>query len=283
VLTLRDEPRPTVIAHTPNYRPFLATLNRMTQYIPAPMAPDGPGWTWDHDRLERDLRGITSGVLLLVNPHNPTGRVLSRDELERLADLAGRHDLTVISDEIHAELNYGPAPHVPFASLGPDVAARTVTVTSATKAFNIAGLRAAVAHVGPDPLRRAWDDQPPDLYGATNVLGIEATRGAWLQGDPWLEATVEHLRGQRDHLLDRMVELPGVSMCSPQAGYLAWLDCTVAAIDGDPAEFFRRRAGVELSPGPDYGSGNEQFARLNFATSRGVLDAVLDRMAAALY
>lgn len=283
VLTLRNEPRPTVIAHTPNYRPFLVTLDRMTQYIPAPMTPDGPSWTWDHDQLERDLGGVTSGILLLVNPHNPTGRVFSRDELERLADLAARHDLTVISDEIHAELNYGPAPHVPFASLGPDAAARTVTVTSATKAFNIAGLRTAVAHVGPDALRQAWDDQPPDLYGATNVLGVEATRAAWLDGDPWLEATVEHLRRQRDHLLDRMVDLPGVSMRSPQAGYLAWLDCAAAPIDGDPAEFFRRRAGVELSPGPDYGSGNEQFARLNFATSRCVLDAVLDRMAAALH
>ncbi len=100
-----------------------------------------------------------------------------------MAELAERHDLTVVSDEIHAELNYGPAPHLPFAALGADMAARTVTITSATKAFNVAGLRAAVAHVGPDALRAAWDDQPPDLFGATNVLGVEATRAAWRGGE----------------------------------------------------------------------------------------------------
>jgi cystathionine beta-lyase len=159
---------------------------------------------------------------------------------------------------------------------------RTVTVTSATKAFNIAGLRAAVAHVGPDSLRAAWDDQPPDLFGATNVLGVEATRAAWRDGGDWLAATVEHLRAQRDHLIDRLADLPGVTMRRPEAGYLAWLDCSAAGIDGDPADFFRQHARVELSPGPDFGPGNEHFARLNFATSRAVLDEIVDRMAGAL-
>jgi cystathionine beta-lyase len=93
---------------------------------------------------------------------------------------------------------------------------------------------------------------------------------------------VAHLRGQRDHLAARLPELPGVSMLVPEAGYLAWLDFTDAPVDGDPAEFFRRAAQVELSAGPDFGDGNERRARLNFANSRGVLDTIIDRMAAAL-
>jgi cystathionine beta-lyase len=282
VLTLATTPGQAVIAHTPNSPPFLATVRNMRRLVASPLIQGAGSWHWDPERLRADLRDADPAVLLLVNPQNPTGRVFTRAELEQLAELAEEHDLLVISDEIHAELGYGPAPHIPFASLSEQSASRTITVTSATKAFNIAGLRAGIAHIGPDRVRAAWDAQPPDQHGATNVLGVEATLAAWRHGDDWLSGTVAHLHDQRDHLAARLPELPGVTMTVPEAGYLAWLDCTDTGIEGDPADFFRRTARVELSPGPDFGPGSERHARLNFATSRNVLDAILDRMSAAL-
>ncbi len=172
-----------------------------------------------------------------------------------------------------------PHRHIPFATLLPD---RTVTVTSATKAYNIAGVRTAVVHVGPAWLRERWDAQPPDLFGTPSTIGVEATVAAWRECDGWLAGLRAHLRAQRDHLADRVAALPGVSMRVPDAGYLAWLDCTEAGLPGDPAEFFRDHAGVQLAPGPDYDPAATQWVRLNFATSRAVLDEILDRMAAAL-
>ncbi len=267
-----------VLVQVPNYPPFLEAIPGMgRRTLAVPMIPDGARWVWDLEALSAQAAGAR--ILLLVNPHNPTGRVFHRTELEAIAEIAELHDLIVISDEIHAELAHSPHRHIPFASLGPDSAARTVTITSATKAFNIAGLRTAVAHVGPDRLRRLWDAQPPDLYGATNVLGVAATLAAWQDGAGWQHRLSEQLRSNRDLVLDRVAELPGITMRAPDAGYLAWLDCTDAELPGDPAAWFRRSAGVELSGGAEFGGpAAAQHLRLNFATSTAVLDEILQRM-----
>jgi bifunctional pyridoxal-dependent enzyme with beta-cystathionase and maltose regulon repressor activities/uncharacterized damage-inducible protein DinB len=280
VISLVTQPGDGVVAHLPNYPPFIATVATMRRrLVPASLQPDGPAsWTWDHDRLDAKLAETGAKLLLLVNPHNPTGRVFTKAELERVADLAERHDLIVVSDEIHAELRHRPNRHIPFASLSPQTAARTVTVTSATKAFNIAGLRTAVAHIGPAELRERWDGQPPDLYGANNVLGIEATLAAWAHGDEWLTGLNAHLLNRRDQLIARVAEIPGVTMRRPEAGYLAWLDCSDADLPDDPATWFRQHAAVELSPGPDFGPGNDHYARLNFATSTTLLDEITARI-----
>ncbi|MFD0395768.1 aminotransferase class I/II-fold pyridoxal phosphate-dependent enzyme [Streptomyces nogalater] len=148
-----------------------------------PYTPDGDGWTFDADRLDRELREGTSRVLLLVNPHNPTGRVLDPEELRALARLALRHDLLVVADEVHADLVHEPHRHIPFASLGDEVAARTVTLTSATKTFNVPGVRCAVAHVGAAGVREALA-RPTHLYGEPNTFGVAATLAAWEQGRP---------------------------------------------------------------------------------------------------
>jgi cysteine-S-conjugate beta-lyase len=213
-------------------------------------------------------------VLLLVNPHNPTGRVFDRAELTAIAEVAERHDLVVISDEIHADLAYEPHRHVPFASLGPEAAARTVTITSATKAFNLAGLRCSVAHVGDHRVREALAAQPPLLFGEVSSLGVLATLAAWREGDDWLteaRATLE-----RNRALVAAGLPPGVRHHPPEAGYLAWLDCP--DLGPDPAEFFLTEARVLLSPGPDFGPGGEGFARLNFATSGPLLEEILRRL-----
>ncbi len=203
ILDLATEPGDGVAAHLPNYPPFpaaIATMHR--RLVPVQLTPSGDSWSWDPAGLE--AAAATARVLLLVNPHNPTGRAFTRAELQQLADVAEAHDLLVVSDEIHAELVHEPHEHIPFASLSAHAAARTVTLTSATKAYNIAGVRTAVAHVGPQWLRDRWNAQPPDLYGLPSTLGVEATIAAWRDCDGWLAELRAHLRAQRDHLAARV-------------------------------------------------------------------------------
>lgn len=271
-----------VVLHVPNYPPFLAALDHMGRTpVASPLTPSGESWTFDVERLEDDVARAAPKVLLLVNPHNPTGRVMTRAELEQVAAVAERHDLVVVSDELHAELTYPGHVHVPFASLGDDAAGRTVTITSATKSFNLGGLRTAIAHVGDERVRAAWDRLPSELLGSVNVLGVEATLAAWRHGDGWLERQRQHLHQLRDHLVFRIAELPGVVLRAPEATFLAWLDCRGTGIE-DPAEHFRRRARVELVPGPTFGPGGDGHVRLNFGTGRGILDQIVDQMAASL-
>ena len=283
IVRITTDPGDAVVAQTPNYPPFIASIENMDRRLVALRAIEGhTGWEWDLDRLERDL--VTSGarVMLLVNPHNPTGRVASRVELERLGELVLRHDMTVISDEIHADLVDPSRTHVPIASLSDEIAERTVTVYSATKAFNIAGLRTALAHVGPERIRRSWDAFPPDLFGATNVLGVEATLAAWEHGDPWLAQLLSHLAGQRTLIDERLRPARRPGWWPPEASYLAWLDFRRLGLTDEPARLLHARAHLELSPGLDFGPHATGFARLNFATSTEILEEILRRMAAAL-
>jgi cystathionine beta-lyase len=282
VLDLTTQPGDAVVLQEPNYRPFRLVVPAMQrQAVQLHVVPDVESWRLDLGRLEDELATHPARVLLVVNPHNPTGRVLRRDELQALATFAERHDLLVVSDEIHADLVYQPAVHIPFASLGERVAARTVTLTSATKAFNIAGLRTAVAHIGPAWLRDRWDAEPPDIHGVAGVLGVEATLAAWRDGDEWLTGVVKHLRRNRDVLVGGLNAVDGVRVRMPQAGYLAWVDCSGARPGADVATLLQEQAQLYTSPGPDYG-GPPDWVRLNFATSTTLLDDMIRRVAGAL-
>lgn len=279
-LYLGTEPGDGVAVHTPAFRPFLASIEAMgRRLVPSPMVDTCHGWTFDPQRLARDVAATGCRALLLVNPHNPTGRVFTREELRQLADVAQRHDLLVISDEVHADLAYQPHRHLPFAALDPAVAARTITVTSATKAFNLAGLRCAVGHVGPARLRAALAGQPSNLFGTVNVLGVNASIAAWTECDEWLAATMAYLSANRALVADVLAaDLPRVGHHCPDATYLSWLDCRLLGWGTDPARVFQDRARVALSPGPEFNPGGDGFARLNFATSRPLLRTLLARL-----
>jgi cystathionine beta-lyase len=178
-----------VAIHTPTYPPFLRHIPALGRtLLPIPMNDERDGWTVDLARLDHDLAACRCRALVLVNPHNPTGRVMTAEELDALAHLAWRHDLLVISDEIHSDLIYPPHQHIPFASL-PGMTERTVTLNSASKGFNLAGVRCAIAHVGPPRLREVWDSTPPTLYGSPNIFGVAATLAAATPGCPRLWPT----------------------------------------------------------------------------------------------
>ncbi|MEV4314828.1 aminotransferase class I/II-fold pyridoxal phosphate-dependent enzyme [Actinocrispum sp. NPDC049592] len=258
------EPGDGVAIHVPTYPPFLASIVRAgRRVVPIPMVDTGSRWGFDTSGL-RDCR-----LLVLVNPHNPTGRVFTRAELEALA---GAGDMVVLTDEIHADLTYPSFVHTPFASLGPDVARRTVTATSATKAFNLAAMRCAVAHIGPDHLKAKLDAAPLDIFGQPSILGRVATVAAWREGDAWLAGLLNQLTGNR-----RMVtEWASGSFHPPEATYLAWLRL---GVDAGTVE---RRAKVKLSPGAEFSAPTEvntqDFVRLNLATSPDILREILDRL-----
>ncbi|MER5546345.1 MalY/PatB family protein [Streptomyces sp. NPDC001118] len=276
VLAVATRPGDGVAVHTPAYPPFLATvtgMQRRLRTIPY-VAQDG-GWVFDAGRLGRELADGGCRVLLLVNPHNPTGRVLRRQELETLAELACVHDLLVISDEIHSDLVHGSHRHIPFASLSPEVAARTVTLTSATKAFNVPGVRCAVAHIGAADVRAALAS-PTHLYGEPNTFGVAATLAAWQEGDSWLAQLRPVLEANAELVRAKLPD--GIGYTAPEASFLAWLDCRFLDLPADPYTFFLDKARLLLNDGRSFGPGGEGFVRLNFGTSPALLQEILGRM-----
>lgn len=272
------------IVQTPIYPPFLHALREQSRRLVENRLVPGDGeLVFDLDALERAVDAGTR-LLLLCNPHNPSGHVARRAELERLAELALARDLVVVSDEIHADLVYAADRHVPFASLSPEVAKRTVTLSSASKAFNIPGLRCAVAHFGSEALQQRFDSVVhKKMRGGIGLFGLAATVAAWRFGQPWLDEVVPHLEANRDFAARFVAEqMGGIRFYRPRATYLAWLDCADLALPTTPGAWFLRHARVALSDGPSFGSGFETCARLNFATSRPILEAILERMAGAL-
>jgi len=273
-----------VIIQTPIYPPFLSAVNEVGR--PAlynPLRCGAGGFEIDVDGLRDLLLHHDARILMLCNPHNPTGRVLRRDELEAIAELAVAHDLVVLADEIHADLTYSGHTHIPFASLGPEIEARTVTFYSATKAFNTAGIRCAVAAFGNKDLHALFMRVPRRVRGGLGIFATEVTRIAWTRCATWLARTRERLEANRDHLSARLAaNLPDMGYVAPQATYLAWLDCRAFDLTPDPASFLLEHARVALMDGSRFGEPGRGWVRLNFATEPEILDAILDRMSAAL-
>ena len=182
---------------TPVYPPFLGCgTNVGRRMITNELVDDGSGYAIDFDGLRAGL-DPGAGAIMFCNPQNPTGRVFARDELEQLGQIAVERDLVIISDEIHADLVFPPHEHIPMATLGPEVEARTITLYSATKAFNIAGLRCSVAAFGSASLQKRFQSIPRHALGGIGTLGLAATELAWTRGQPWLDAgTVRVLPGR---------------------------------------------------------------------------------------
>ncbi len=271
-----------VVVLQPSYPPFLKTVELMRRrMVPLDGTRDEAsptGWAFDWERLDEALTATPASVLLLCHPHNPTGHVFDEAELRRIAILAERHDLSIISDEIHADLTFAPARHLPMALYAP---ARTVSIHAASKAFNLAGLRYAVMHIGPEMLRDRMNEVPNHLYGKPNLFGAAAAHAAWTDGDEWLASLLAHLDDQRRLAVEVVSEaLPGVVASVPAATYLLWLDCRSLDLGESPEREFLRR-GVRLSEGADFGVLGAGCARLNFATSSDVLREVVRRMASA--
>ena len=273
-----------VVLQPPVYPPFFhAVRETHRRTVLNRLVRGANGYELDLDGLRRACDAGTR-VLLLCSPQNPTGRVFTRAELEGMAAIALERDLVVISDEIQCDLVYPGHRHVPFASLGREVEERTVTLTSATKGFNIAGLRCAVAAFGSEELLARFKTVPSHVRGGLNTFGLAATEIAWSSCQPWLDDVMAYLDGNRRFVAEFVASrMPKIRHHMGESLYLAWLDCAALDLgDAAPYDFFLERARVALSDGRNFGAGGETFVRLNFATSRAILREILERMARAL-
>jgi cysteine-S-conjugate beta-lyase len=279
-----SDPGDGVVLQVPNYPPFREAIGTTERrLLPLPMRDDGTRYVFDVDELKK-LVDKRTRIFVLCNPQNPTGRVFSRDELLALGQFAVAHDLIVISDEIHSDLVYPGRQHIPFASLGPDIAARTVTLNSATKSFNIAGLRCALVAFGNEDLRDRFHKRVPlRLTGQANVMGADATVAAWTdECQPWLDAVMAHLLKARNRIVDVLAaKAPDIRLHAPEATYLAWLDCRKLGLSTSAYEFFLKHARIGFSAGETFDPDCAQFVRLNFATSMPILNQILDRVVTA--
>lgn len=277
------DPGDEILTLSPVYPPFMtAPKNGGRRSVTVPWTLSQGTWSIDWDQLERAVTPRTK-VFLLCNPHNPLARVWRRDELQCLGEFCVRHQLVLCSDEIHCDLILDPSlPHVPTALLGPEIAAQTVTLMAPSKTYNVPGLGTSFAII-PDPARRTrFVRATAGIVAEVTCLGFTACEAAYRQGEPWRQALLATLRGNRDFILDFLArELPQISVEAPiEATYLAWLN--VSALGwSDPIERFEQH-GVGLSDGAYFGGAKGQHVRLNFGCPRSVLTEGLRRMKAAV-
>ncbi|ONI77997.1 hypothetical protein ALI144C_31900 [Actinosynnema sp. ALI-1.44] len=269
-------PGSAVVVPTPAYPPFFEVVAAAgRQLVEIPMTQ---GNALDLDRIDAAL-AAGAGTLLLCNPHNPLGHVFSRTELLELCDIVTARSARVIADEVHGPLTYPGARYIPYASVSPAAAAHTLTLISASKAWNVAGLKCCQVILTNAPDVKRWREIPFHARHGASTLGIVANLAAYTAGDPWRQGLIAYLDGNRHYLADTLPQvLPGVGLRPPDATYLAWLDCRQLGMD-HPAGYFLRHAGVALSDGAVFGAPGRGFARLNFATSRAILTRIVDAMA----
>jgi len=269
----------SAVTATPIYPPFMSAPQLSQRgLVKVPMMRHGSHQIIDFDALQKNLTPETE-LLLFCNPHNPGGAVYRQAELERLAQIVIENNLVICSDEIHCDLILEPdLQHIPVASLGPEIAARTITLMAPSKTWNIAGLGCSVAIIENPDLRAKFARVRKGLVPSVNLLGFTAAEAAYRDGDEWNRQQLTYLRANRDYLLREINALPGLKMDANEATYLAWIDASALGKES-PQKFFEQ-AGVGLSDGKDF--GDPQFVRLNFGCPRSRLEEAIRRMRAAL-
>lgn len=267
------------IAPATIYPPFRSSAKLAARrQVNLPLRLKNDRWVMDLNEAEAQLNGKEK-LLMLCNPQNPGGTVYRRDELLEQLAFARRHDLIVCSDEIHCDLILTPGlQHIPFASLNEEAARRTITLLSPSKTFNIAGLGASIAII-PDPeLRKQFTRTRQGIVPAVDILALVAATAAWRDGEAWLAAQLDYLRANRDRLSQQVNALSGLSMVTPEATYLGWIDASGLEV-ASPALYFEQH-GLGFSPGRDF--GDDRFVRFNFGCTRATLEEALSRLTHAV-
>jgi cystathionine beta-lyase len=273
-----------IVVNPPVYPPFRFRFGFYgRRLIDAPLARDADGrYALDPDAVEAALSEPGAAAYLLCSPHNPTGNVWSPADLEMVAGACQRHGAVLLVDEIHAPLVLPGARFAPFLAIDHELARAdtTFTFTSATKGWNIAGLKCGLAVAASPAGARLLEERSEALLASH--LGVLATVAAFTEGLPWLDAVIGQLDENRRLLAGLIAEhLPGVGYVPPQASFLAWLDCRALGLGDDPAAVFREKGNVALGRGPDFGTQGHGFARLNIGTSPELMAEAISRMASA--
>ena len=285
-----SEPGDGVLILTPVYPPFFGAITeqrrRVVEYR---MFPRSGAYRFDADELRSLVDAKRPRMILLCHPHNPVGRVWTAEELTAIATIAEDFEMLVVSDEVHADLVFAPHTFRSFESLRPGLGCRTITITSPSKSFNIAGLRCALMHFGSNELLATFRDRVRgDLLGVPSVPGMISSIAAWQHGRPWLDTCIAQLHRNRDAVGSELLHADtGISGTTNEATYLQWLDFSAlpgvkASLAANPgssvSDLLRKEAGVGCNNGADFGPGQEHFARLNFATSPEILSEICTRI-----
>jgi cystathionine beta-lyase len=222
-------------------------------------------------------------LLILCNPHNPLGRVYDRDELLKLSEIVARHDGRVFSDEIHAPITYAGYQHIPYASVSPEAAGHTVTATSASKSWNLAGLKCAQLILSNETDAETWKQTSSWAEHGVSTFGAIANAAAYNLGESWLNEVLEYLDGNRTALVELLAaHLPEVGYVMPEGTYLAWLDFRPTGIGDDVDSFFREHARVAVTNGCACGEAGTGHVRFNLAMTGAMLEESIKQMAAAV-
>lgn len=283
ILRLIANPNDQVLINTPVYANFFAWIPEVGMKIcDVPLLESSTGWSLDLEGIESAFR---SGVktYLLCNPHNPVGRVHSRAELTSIAELSKEYGVNVISDEIHAPLTFTDAQFTPYLSI-PAATEYGYAITSASKAWNLAGLKAAVLVAGSNSAYSKISAMPVAVQSRTSLLGAFAMTTAYRHGVRWLDETITKLDENRWLVRDLLTQyLPGVGYRVPQSSYLAWLDLSNYGNNDSWHDFLVRHAQVAIVPGQDYGPRHTNYVRFNFGTYPEIIFDGISRIAKVLH
>lgn len=281
-LSVFTKPGELVVINPPVYHPFFSTVQDVAKrgLAEVPLLRDGQAWALDFDGLAAAFARPEVTAYLMCNPHNPTGTVFSAADLARVAMLARANDVLVLVDEIHAPLVLPGATHTPYVSLGTDVVGDAFSYISASKGWNIAGLKCAqLIASSPELAKRMNDELPYEASFGTGHFGVLAAIAAYNDGEAWMAQVHAHLDRMRALVAELLAEqAPWVGYAPPQASYLAWLDFRETDLGNDPAEALLERERLALNSGLMFGREGAGFARLNFATSEELVREAVRRI-----
>ena len=288
LLRVFTKPGDKVLFSSPIYQNFYTWMRETkvemvdVPYLIDAQSTDGTGWSHNWPALEEAYKnGVV--VHLLCNPHNPLGKVYAREDLLRIAELAKKYGVIVISDEIHAPLTFKEQPFVPFLSLGECAAEVGITVTAASKGWNIAGLKCAIIVSQTEKMHEKLNELAPAMHYRASLLGAFATVAAFEKGEPWLDQAVAILDENR-HLVANLISarVPSINYAIPHCSYLAWLDLSNLNLGEDPGAVLIERAKVAFNSGHIYGENGRSYVRFNFATSPAIITEAIERIARVL-
>ncbi len=276
-----------VVIQPPVYYPFFSVIRNNGQLPLLNTLLEGKdGYMMDFDDLEVKLKNSRTTMMILCSPHNPVGRVWNKEELLKVAELCLEHDVLLVSDEIHQDLVFEGYRHIPTATLSNEIAMNIITCTAPSKTFNMAGLQSSNIMIRDEKKRRVFSQtlERNGVFGM-NPFGDVATIAAYEHGDVWLDALMAYLQGNLSYLQNFIThQLPEIKLTSPEATYLAWLDCRSLGLNKSELEKqLVEKAGVALNQGHTFGETGAGFVRLNFACPKSILEDGLERIEKALY
>lgn len=288
LLRIFTKPGDKVLFSSPIYQNFYTWMRETNvemvdvPYLIDEQSTDGTGFTHDWSGIEAAYKnGIK--VHLVCSPHNPLGKVYTREDLLRIVDLAKKHGVIVIADEIHAPLTFKEQPFIPFLSLGQSAADVGIAVSAASKGWNIAGLKCAIIITQSEKMHEKLNELAPAMHYRASLLGAFATVAAFEKGEPWLDQAIEILDENR-HLVGNLIasRVPSIKYAMPHCSYLAWLDLSALNLGEDPGAALIERAKVAFNSGHIYGPLGKSHVRLNFATSPAIITEAIERIARVL-